>query len=240
MTYAGLLNGSKQSYDRLKKNIFLATFWRRTIENILSTLATCQDSQYGPKRGRIVNFSATNFSMKSDSIRVSEYQTNRQTNFYHELKCKHFGSHKIFERALTLATLEYIISIQCFAVRPSQILQLVSLEEILRIGQNPRKSVCGNLSLGNCSLMGCSPDQCYLGCSPDQCYLILEIFSRTCLEIILLTKDFKLKLENPNSFEHWFLNIWKWLDALRGSSPARQINCTTPCNLCNTMQYHNK
>ena len=32
----------------------------------------------------------------------------------------------------------------------------------------------------------------------------------------------------------------KWLDALRGSSPARQINCTTPCNLCNTMQYHNK
>ena len=32
----------------------------------------------------------------------------------------------------------------------------------------------------------------------------------------------------------------KWLDALRGSSPARQINCTTPCNLCNTMQYHDK
>ena len=34
--------------------------------------------------------------------------------------------------------------------------------------------------------------------------------------------------------------LLKWLDALRGSSPARQINCTTPCNLCNTMQYHNK
>ena len=127
------------------------------------------------------------------NIRVSDKQD--QTNFYHghELKCKHFGCHKIFDRALTLATLEYIISIQCFAVRPSQILQLVSLEEILRIGQNPRKSVCGNLSLGNCSLMGCSP---------DQCYLILEIFSRTCLEIILLTKDLKLNLDNPNSFEH--------------------------------------
>ena len=34
--------------------------------------------------------------------------------------------------------------------------------------------------------------------------------------------------------------LLKWLDALRGSSPARQINCTTPCNLCKTMQYHNK
>ena len=30
----------------------------------------------------------------------------------------------------------------------------------------------------------------------------------------------------------YFVNkISKWLDALRGSSPARQINCTTPCNL---------
>ena len=29
--------------------------------------------------------------------------------------------------------------------------------------------------------------------------------------------------------------LTKWLDALRGSSPARYINCTTPCN---TMQYH--
>ena len=30
--------------------------------------------------------------------------------------------------------------------------------------------------------------------------------------------------------------IRKWLDALRGSLPARQINCTTPCNLCITTQ----
>ena len=29
--------------------------------------------------------------------------------------------------------------------------------------------------------------------------------------------------------------ITKWLDTLRGSSPARYINCTAPCN---TMQYH--
>ena len=38
----------------------------------------------------------------------------------------------------------------------------------------------------------------------------------------------------------WVANLapLKWLDALRGSSPARQINCTTPCNLCNTMQYN--
>ena len=156
------------------------------------------------------------------SIRVSDKQD--QTNFYHELKCKHFGSHKIFTLAKSPFYNVYIISVQCFAVRPSQILQLVSLEEILRIGQNPRKSVCGNLSLGNCSLMGCSPDQCYLGCSPDQCYLILEIFSRTCLEIILLTKDFKLKLENPNSFEHWFLNIWQY--KYRGNLKRKRLNQT--------------
>ena len=90
------------------------------------------------------------------------------------------------------------------------------------------------------SKWGKEPDYCTSAAS-DIALSHKELMPELTNEILIWLTLQKNWEEFPGWFIYsYYLQLWKWLDALRGSSSARQINCTTLCNLCNTMQYHNK